>query len=97
MRSLFLAKFLAHRTLPKTYSDIMELRMRWNENVTQFAKRYWTIYSQIEHSNDEVAVKAFKQALLPTCPLRKKLAGNLPTTVEALMARVNKYIAQEED
>ena len=71
-----MAKFLAHRALPKTDSDIMELRMRWNKNVTQFAKRYWTIYNQIERSSDVVAVNAFKQALLPTCPLRAKLAGN---------------------
>ena len=71
--------------------------MHWDENVTQFAKRYWTIYSQIERSSDVVAVNAFKQALLPTCPLRAKLAGNPPATVKALMARVNKYVAQEED
>lgn len=52
-------KFHAHRVISKTDVDLMALRMRQNENVTQFAKRFWKIYSQIEDASDEVAVKFF--------------------------------------
>ena len=51
----------------------MALRMWQNENLTQFAKRFWTIYSQIEGASNEVAVKSFQQALLLGIELRKDL------------------------
>ena len=75
----------------------MVIRMRRTENITQFAKRFWTIYSQIDDATDRVAIKSFKQALLPGNELRKDLVLFHLVTVKALMARVNQCIEQEED
>ena len=51
----------------------MTLRMWENENVTQFAKRFWMVYSQIKGASDEVAVKSFQQDLRPGLNLRTDL------------------------
>ena len=75
----------------------MALRMRQTENVTQFAKRLWTIYSQIEDASDEVDVKSFQQALLPGNELRKDLVWFPVVTMKPLMARANQFIKTEED
>ena len=75
----------------------MALRMREDENVTQFARRFWTIYSQIEGTSDEVAVKSFQQALLPDIKLRADLVMFPMVTMKALMAPANRFIRAEED
>ena len=93
----FLEKFQAPRAIPKTDADLMALKMRQIENVTQFAKRFWTIYNQIENASDEVVVKSFRQALLPSNELRKDLVQFPVVTMKALMARVNRFIEQEEE
>ena len=90
-------KFQAYRVFPKTDADIMAMKMKQGENVTQFAKRFWAVYSQIENSKDEVAVFAFQNALLPDSDLRKDLARNPVSSIAALMAIANRYIAQEDD
>ena len=59
LQTSFLRKFLAHRVIPKTDADLMALRMQEDESVTQFARRFWTVYSQIECSSEELAVKSF--------------------------------------
>ena len=59
LRNSFLEKFQAHRVIPKTNADLMALRMQEDESVAQFAKRLWTVYSQIEGASDEVAIKSF--------------------------------------
>ena len=89
-------KFQAHRVIPKTDDDLMEIRMQRTENITQFVKRFWTIYSKIEDATDSLAIKSFKQALLPGNELRKDLMRLLAVTVKALMAQVNQFIKQEE-
>ena len=63
LQTSFLEKFQAHRVIPNADADLMALRMREDENVTQFARRLWTVYSQIESASKEMAVKFFQQAL----------------------------------
>ena len=75
----------------------MALKMRQNKNVTQFAKRFWTIYSQIEGASDEVVVKSFQQALLPGNQLWKDLVRFPVVIMKALMAWANQFIETEED
>ena len=70
----------------------MTIRMRRTENVTQFAKRFWTVYSQIEDTADKVAIKSFKQALLQGNGLQKDLVRFPVVIMKALMARVNQFI-----
>ena len=48
----------------------MALRMQEDESVTQFARRFWTVYSQIECASEELAVKSFQLALRPGIQLR---------------------------
>ena len=55
------------------------------------------VYSQIEDATDEVAIKSFKQALLPGNELRKDLVRFPMIKMKALMAQVNQFIEQEED
>ena len=93
----FVEKFQAYKVIPKTDDDLMAIIMRRTENITQFAKRFWSIYSQIEDASNRVAIKSFKQALLPGNELRKDLLWFPVITVKALMARVNQFIEQEED
>ncbi|XXG53244.1 hypothetical protein AAC387_Pa03g1365 [Persea americana] len=75
----------------------MALRMQQTENVTQFAKRFWTIYSQIEGASDKVAVKSFQQAQLLSIELQKDLVRFPVVTMKALMAQANQFIKTEED
>ena len=70
-------------------ADLMALTMRQDENVTQFAKRFWTVYTQIKGTSDEVAVKSFQQALRPGIELRTDLVRFPIVTMKALMARAN--------
>ncbi|XXG60849.1 hypothetical protein AAC387_Pa04g2659 [Persea americana] len=65
LRTSFLGKFQAHRVVLKTDADLMALRMHEDESVTQFARRFWTVYSQIECASEELAVKSFQLALRP--------------------------------
>ena len=60
LRNSFLLKFQAHRIVPKTYADLMVLRMQEDENIIQFTRRFWTVYSQIEGASNKVAVKSFQ-------------------------------------
>lgn len=75
----------------------MAIRMKENENVTRFAMRFWTIYSQIEDANDEMVVMCFKEALLPGNELRREFIRYPVATMKALMTRVTQFIEQEED
>lgn len=93
----FLEKFQAHRVIPKTNQDLMAMRMRRDENITRFTKRFWTIYSQIEDANEQLAVMCFKEALLPGTELRRELVRYPVGTMKALMTRVNQFVEQEED
>ena len=45
LRDSFVEKFQAHRIIPRMDDDLMTIRMRQTENITQFTKRFWTIYS----------------------------------------------------
>ena len=74
----------------------MAIRMRLTKNVTQFAKRFWITYSQIEDASDELAIKSFKQALLPGIELRKDLVRFPMVTMKALMAWVNQLLNKKK-
>ncbi|XXG81436.1 hypothetical protein AAC387_Pa09g2071 [Persea americana] len=97
LRASFLGKFQAHRVIPKTDADLMALRMQENENVTQFARRFWTVYSQIESASEELAVRSFQLALQPGTLLRAQLVMYPVTTMKELMTRANRFILAEED
>ncbi|XXG54223.1 hypothetical protein AAC387_Pa03g2164 [Persea americana] len=97
LRTSFLGKFQAHRVIPKTDADLMALRMQEDENVTQFARRFWTVYSQIECASEELAVRSFQLALQPGIPLRAQLVMYPVTTMKELMTRANRFILAEED
>ncbi|XXG90550.1 hypothetical protein AAC387_Pa12g2286 [Persea americana] len=75
----------------------MALRMREDENVTQFARRFWTVYSQIECASEEMAVKSFQLALRPGIQLRAQLVMYPVATMKELMTRANRFIRAEED
>ncbi|XXG77285.1 hypothetical protein AAC387_Pa08g1465 [Persea americana] len=97
LRTSFLEKFQAHRVIPKTDADLMALRMRGDENVTQFARCFWTVYSQIECAYEEMAVKSFQLALRPGIQLRVQLVMYPVATMKELMTRANRFIRAEED
>lgn len=97
LRDSFVERFQVHMVIPKSNADLLAIKMRWTETTTQFVRRFWTVYSQIEDANDEVAIMCFRQALLPGNELRKDLAQSPVVTVKALMARVNQFIEQEAD
>ena len=86
LRSSFIAKFQAHRTIPKSNEDIMTMRMKDSENVTQFAKRFWTTFSEVENGDEGIAIKSFKQGLLPGNDLRKDLVRFPVNSISALMS-----------
>ena len=75
----------------------MALRMREDKNVTQFARRFWTVYSQIECASEEMAVKSFQLALRPGIQLRAQLVMYPVATMKELMTRANWFIRVEED
>ena len=97
LQTSFLDKFRAYRVMPRTDVDLMALRMKPEENITKFAKRFWAIYSRIENSKEGVVIFAFQNALRPGNDLRKDLARCPPATIPALMSRVTQFVAQEED
>ncbi|XXG67552.1 hypothetical protein AAC387_Pa06g0874 [Persea americana] len=97
LRTSFLEKFQAHQVIPKMDADLMALRMREDENVTQFARRFWTVYSQVESSFEELVVKSFQQALRLGIELRAQLVMYPVATMKELMARANRFIRAEED
>ncbi|XXG82187.1 hypothetical protein AAC387_Pa10g0186 [Persea americana] len=45
LQTSFLEKFQAHRVILKIDADLMALRIREDENVTQFTRQFWTIYN----------------------------------------------------
>ena len=69
-------KFQAHRALPKTDQDLMALKMKPGDSITEFIKKFWTSYGQIEDSKEDVALYAFKDGLLPDTDLRKDIWRN---------------------
>ena len=75
----------------------MALRMQEDESVTQFARRFWTVYSQIECASEELAVRSFQVALQPGIPLRAQLVMYPVATMKELMTRANRFIRAEED
>ena len=75
----------------------MAMRMKDSENVTQFAKRFWTTFSEVENGDEGIAIKSFKQGLLPGNDLRKDLVRFPVNSISALMSRINQFIKQEED
>ena len=97
LRRSFLVKFQANRNIPRTCADLMALRMREDESVTQFSRRFWTVYSQVESASDEVAVRSFQQALRPGTKLREHLVMFPVATLNELMTRASRFIEAEED
>ncbi|XXG88794.1 hypothetical protein AAC387_Pa12g0960 [Persea americana] len=97
LRTSFLGKFQAHRIVPKTDADLIALRIQEDESVTQFARRFWTVYSQIECASEELAMKSFQLALRPGIPLQAQLVMYPVTTMKELMTRANQFILAEED
>ncbi|XXG59194.1 hypothetical protein AAC387_Pa04g1317 [Persea americana] len=87
----------AHRIIPKTDADLIALRMQEDESVTQFARRFWAVYSQIECASEELAVKSFQLALRPGIQLRAQLVMYPVTTMKELMTRANRFILAKED
>ena len=97
LRTTFLEKFQAHRVIPKTDADLMALWMREDENVTQFARRFWIVYSQIECASEEMAVQSFQLALRPGIQLRAQLVMYPVATMKELMTQANRIIWAEKD
>ncbi|XXG56502.1 hypothetical protein AAC387_Pa03g3891 [Persea americana] len=97
LRHSFLVKFQAYRIISRTYADLMALRMREDENVTQFTRRFWIVYSQIKGISDEMVVKSFQQALRPGTNLRAHLVMFPVATMKELMTRASRFIKVEED
>ena len=76
---------------------LMALKIAMDEGLRAYAKRYYEVFNRIPECNQEVAVVSFKHDLKDDCPLRKFLAKTLPKSMEALMARIEKYARAEKD
>ncbi|KAL6345527.1 hypothetical protein AAG906_017252 [Vitis piasezkii] len=78
-------------------SSTANIKMRDNESLREFVKRFGQAVLQIEACSMDAVLQIFKRSICPSTPFFESLAKKPPTTMDDLFRRANKYSMLEDD
>ena len=78
-------------------STLQNIKMRDNESLREFVKRFGQAVLQIEVCSMDAVLQIFKRSICPGTPFFESLAKKPPTTMDDLFRRANKYSMLEDD
>ncbi|KAL6331337.1 hypothetical protein AAG906_011274 [Vitis piasezkii] len=93
----FVGQYLCSARHKQNISTLQNIKMRDNESLREFVKRFGQAVLQIEACSMDVVLQIFKRSICPSTPFFESLAKKPPTTMDDLFKRANKYSMLEDD
>ncbi|XP_058198971.1 uncharacterized protein LOC131314395 isoform X1 [Rhododendron vialii] len=93
----FTTRFLTSRKVPKTFESLSTMKQEENEQIRDYAKKYWETFNEIESCSEEYAIATFKTGLPVRGELRRSLNKHPVATLAKLMERIEQHARMEED
>ncbi|KAL6319590.1 hypothetical protein AAG906_014266 [Vitis piasezkii] len=93
----FVGQYLCSARHKQNISTLQNTKMRDNESLREFMKRFGQAVLQIEACSMDAVLQIFKRSICPGTPFFESLAKKPPTTMDDLFRRANKYSMLEDD
>ncbi|KAL6319377.1 hypothetical protein AAG906_014051 [Vitis piasezkii] len=93
----FVGQYLCSARHKQNISTLQNIKMRDNESLREFVKRFGQAVLQIEACSMDAVLQIFKRSICPGTPFFESLAKKPPTTMDDLFRRANKYSMLEDD
>ncbi|RVW17419.1 hypothetical protein CK203_094149 [Vitis vinifera] len=93
----FVGQYLCSARHKQNISTLQNIKMRDNESLREFVKRFGQTVLQIEACSMDAVLQIFKRSICPGTPFFESLAKKPPTTMDDLFRRANKYSMLEDD
>ncbi|RVX00668.1 hypothetical protein CK203_030340 [Vitis vinifera] len=93
----FVGQYLCSARHKQNISTLQNIKMRDNESLREFVKRFGQAVLQIEVCSMDAVLQIFKRSICPGTPFFESLAKKPPTTMDDLFRRANKYSMLEDD
>ncbi|RVX10760.1 hypothetical protein CK203_018298 [Vitis vinifera] len=93
----FVGQYLCSARHKQNISTLQNIKMRDNESLREFVKRFGQAVLQIEACSMDAVLQIFKRSICPSTPFFESLAKKPPTTMDDLFRRANKYSMLEDD
>jgi hypothetical protein len=96
LSKIFLTEFLAFRTKKKHSEYLLSLHQQSNESLKEFMAWFNREKAMVEDPTEDMIFAAIYQRISTEEPLMKKLVRKQPSTLQALMDKVEEFINQEK-
>ncbi|RVX21473.1 hypothetical protein CK203_002115 [Vitis vinifera] len=93
----FVGQYLCSARHKQNISTLHNIKMKDNESLREFVKRFGQAVLQIEACSMDAVLQIFKRSICPGTPFFESLAKKPPTTMDDLFRRANKYSMLEDD
>ncbi|RVW26962.1 Transposon Ty3-G Gag-Pol polyprotein [Vitis vinifera] len=93
----FVGQYLCSARHKQNISTLQNIKMRDNESLREFVKRFGQAVLQVEACRMDAVLQIFKRSIYPGTPFFESLAKKPPTTMDDLFRRANKYSMLEDD
>ncbi|RVW50251.1 hypothetical protein CK203_110212 [Vitis vinifera] len=93
----FVGQYLCSARHKQNISTLQNIKMRDNESLREFVKRFGQAVLQIEACSMDAILQIFKRSICPGTPFFESLAKKPPTTMDDLFRRASKYSMLEDD
>ncbi|RVX09991.1 hypothetical protein CK203_013061 [Vitis vinifera] len=93
----FVGQYLCSARHKQNISTLQNIKMRDNESLREFVKRFDQAVLQVEACSMDVVLQIFKRSICPDTPFFESLAKKPPTMMDDLFRRANKYSMLEDD
>ena len=93
----FVGQYLCLARHKQNISTLQSIKMRENESLREFAKRFGQAVLQVESYNMNVVLKMFKRSICPGMLFFEYLAKKPSVTMDDLFKQTNKYFMLEDD
>ncbi|XP_034679775.1 uncharacterized protein LOC117909836 [Vitis riparia] len=93
----FVGQYLCSARHKQNISTLQNIKMKDNESLREFVKRFGQVVLQVEACSMDVVLQIFKRSICPGTPFLESLAKKPPTTMDDLFQRANKYSMLEDD
>ncbi|RVX11556.1 hypothetical protein CK203_015845 [Vitis vinifera] len=93
----FVGQYLCSARHKQNISTLQNIKMRDNESLREFVKRFGQAVLQIEVCSMDAVLQIFKRSICPGTPFLNHWQKKPPTTMDDLFRRANKYSMLEDD
>ena len=97
LSEVFVGQHLCSARHKQNISTLQNIKMQENETLREFVKRFGQVVLQVESYSMDIVLQIFKRSICLGTPFFESLAKKLPTTMDDLFQRANKYSMLEDD